>query len=352
MKESRDKGLRGLRGKALILTPLILLFLMGCASTQVIEEPVSSIVWPKPPDRPKIKFVRAISKSDDLRQSKEKSWIEKTWRFFAGETEERVFAAPYGVTADNQNNVYIADRDAREVFVFNLRTGKEYSFPIDTGIGGDYPIGIGIAENIYVSLPLSGRVLVFNKKGTLLNEIGEGADLQRATGIAVNPDKGLVYVVDTLSHNVKAFDLGGKFQFSFGKRGDNDGEFNYPTHIFADRHGKIYITDEMNYRIQAFAFDGKFLYKLGKTGMVPGTFQSPKGVAVDSDGNIYVADAMADSVQIFDKEGKLLLFFGGSGSDDGEFWSPAGLFIDKNDRLYVTDLYNRRVQIFQYLKGD
>ncbi len=353
MKANRGKG-SGLRGRRffipLILTPLI--FLIGCASIPVLEEPFSNIVWPKPPDKARIRFLKSVSKAEDIRKTGEGGWIKKTWTFLTGESAENVLVAPYSVTADTEGNVYVADRDTREIFSFNMQTRKSYSFSFETEDLEDYPIGIGTAKDIYVTYPNSGRVIIFNKNGRVVNKIGKEANLKRPIGIAVNAAKGLLYVADTLAHDIKVFDLSGKPLLTFGKRGDKDGEFNYPTHIFAARDGTVYVTDELNFRIQAFTYDGKFLFKIGKVGTVPGTFESPKGVAVDSEGNIYVADAMADSIQVFSRDGRLLLFFGGGGSGDGQFAGPAGMFIDKDDRIYITDLYNRRVQVFQYLKGN
>lgn len=326
------------------------LLISGCASITVLEEP-SNIVWPKPPDKARVRFLKSVSNTEDIRKTGNPGWFKKSWTFITGELAEKVLVAPYGVTADREGSVFIADRDTREIFTFNLLSGKSYSLFFETEDLEDYPIGIMVAEDIYVSYPNSGRVMVFTRKGKVVNEIGKD-NLQRPTGVAVNATKGLLYVADTLGHDINVFDLSGKPFFTFGKRGDKDGEFNYPTHIFAGRDGTVYVTDELNFRIQAFTYDGKFLFKLGKIGTVPGTFQSPKGVAADSEGNIYVADAMADSIQVFNREGRLLLVFGGSGTTEGQFAGPTGMFIDKDDRIYITDLYNSRVQVFQYLKGE
>lgn len=328
---------------------VVILILAGCASAPFIEEPSSNTVWPRPPDKARIRFIKSISKIEDV-QTKESGVLGKFWTFLAGETSTGELIVPYGITADEEGNAYVVDRATREVFSFNLHTGKSSSFFYEPKDPEDYPIGITVADNIYVTYPNSRRIMVFNRKGNVVSEIGKEADLKRPTGIAGNVNKGLLYVVDTVGHNIKVFDLSGKMLFAFGKRGGEDGEFNYPTHIFAARDGTVYITDELNFRIQAFTSDGKFLFKFGKIGTVPGTFESPKGVAVDSDGNIYVADAMSDSIQVFNKDWKLLLLFGGNGSGKGQFAGPAGMYIDRKDRIYITDLYNRRVQVFQYLK--
>lgn len=348
------------RGQGQRLTSYILLaagcwllatfLILGCASAPLIEESHSTIVWPPPPEKPRIRFLKAISKTEDLIKTEKGGWLKRAWIFLAGEGSETVLVAPYGVAADKNGNAFVADRDTGEIFSFNLRSGKSSSFFFDTEDPEDYPIGIGIAKNIYITYPNSGLVRVFNGKGALTAGFGKNADLKRPTGIAINEGNGRVYVVDTLGHDIKVFDLEGKHLFTFGKRGEKDGEFNFPTHIFVANDDTVYVTDELNFRVQVFTPDGNFIFKFGKIGTVPGTIQSPKGVAIDSDGNIYLADAMADSIQVFNREGKLLLFFGGNGSEDGQFEGPAGMFIDKDDRIYITDLYNKRVQVFQYLK--
>ena len=333
-------------GYCLLATFLIL----GCASAPLIEDSHSDIAWPPPPEKARIRFLKAISKTEDLVRTEKGDWLKRAWIFLTGEGSETALVAPYGVTADKEGNVFVVDRDTGEILSFNLRSGKSSSLFFDTEDPEDYPIGIGIAKNIYVTYPNSGLVRVFSGKGAMAAEFGKDADLKRPTGIAINEGNGRVYVVDTLGHDIKVFNLEGKPLFTFGKRGEKDGEFNFPTHIFVANDDTVYVTDELNFRVQAFTPDGNFIFKFGKIGTVPGTIQSPKGVAVDSDGNIYIADAMADSIQVFNRDGGLLLLFGGNGSEDGQFEGPAGMFIDKDDRIYITDLYNRRVQVFQYLK--
>ncbi len=332
------------------LAILLLSFAAGCTSVQevVIEGTDVDLVWPPPPDTPKIRFLKSVSKIRENLPFREEGGFGRAWKFLAGERKEYIFSAPYGVTADDGKNLFVVDRDTGVIVHINLKTGKADAFYHESADPADFPIGIAVAKNIYVTYPRSGLVRIFDRKGRFKGDMGGGI-LTRPTGIAVNRREGLLYVVDTLAHDVKVFDLGGRHLFSFGGRGEKRGNFNYPTHAFVSSAGDLYVTDELNFRIQVFSKRGKYLFELGKIGSVPGTFQSPKGVAVDSDGNIYVADAMADSIQIFDRRGKLLLFFGGSGTAYGRFWSPSGLFIDDSDRIYIADLYNARVQVFRYL---
>ena len=104
--------------------------------------------------------------------------------------------------------------------------------------------------------------------------------------------------------------------------GNGPGEFNFPTHIAADRQGDLYVTDSMNSRIVRLDPEGRFKNQIGAQGDGPGHFSRPKGVAVDTFGHVYVMDAVFDNIQIFDREGQYLLALGELGSEPGQFWLP------------------------------
>jgi len=341
-----------------VLLMVYLFFFTGCAEVTVarIERSNIDIAWPRPPLKAKIKFIGSISRIQETGLSEEKGFLAKSWEKITGmDIEDYRFLAPYGVSVDEDGTLYVVDRDKAEIVVINIDTGITSvfsAFPDDrSGFSeeSDYPLGIAVAENLYVTYPKSGKVRVFSREGLFKKEFGEASGLERPTGVAVNIQEDRLYIVDTTKHNIKVFNLKGDFISSFGKRGMKEGEFNYPTHIFAGNDGTIYITDEMNFRVQTLSKTGEFLSTVGEVGQVLGTFQSPKGVATDSNGNIYVADAMADHIQVFNKQGALLIAFGENGYGYGQFGGPAGMFIDKKDQLYIADLYNQRIQIFKYV---
>ena len=99
----------------------------------------------------------------------------------------------------------------------------------------------------------------------------------------------------------------------FGKYGDGEGEFIWPTGLDIDDKENVYVTDEWmnrisafdkegnfyvaeveNSRVQIFSTDGKYLSELA-----PGSFSSPHGLAFDSKGDIYVADTGNNFVRKF-----------------------------------------------------
>jgi DNA-binding beta-propeller fold protein YncE len=337
----------------IILAVILFLGPAACVKdTKIAEVSLPEIVWPKPPEIPRIRFVAAVSKPQDLQIRP--GVFRRFFDYLTGKTEVPM-VAPYGVETDSAGRLYVVDTFLRTVHVFDVKSSAYYLFPSDKA-NLVSPIDIAIENaggSIYVSDSKEGVVKIFTDAGkNFAGELGKGI-LGRPTGIAVNEKTSELLVVDTLNACIFRFDLAGrKLKGKFGGSGKAEGEFNFPTNICVNRDGIIIASDSLNFRIQEFTSDGQFLRTFGSIGTGPGHFSRPKGVAVDSDGNIYVVDGLFDNVQMFDRESRLLMAFGRPGNGYGEFWLPTGIFIDPNDRIYVSDSYNKRVQIFQYLKGN
>jgi DNA-binding beta-propeller fold protein YncE len=216
------------------------------------------------------------------------------------------------------------------------------------------PVGLIFDEEARLYLSDSaGRVFAFGADGALrftLRRAGE-KPLLRPTGLAYSPAKRLLYVVDTLAHEVHAFGTNGEYAFSFGRRGEEPGAFNFPTHAFRSAAGEIYVTDALNFRIAIFDESGKPLGSFGRHGDGSGDLAMPKGLAVDRDGVVYVADGLFDNVQLFSRSGDFLLTLGQRGVEFGEFWLPSGVFVSGSGELYVCDTYNGRIQVFRITEG-
>lgn len=341
--------LQGLTASALII--FLSVFTVGCFKA-IIEksEPVPELVWPSPPEIPRIRFVTSISRPQDM--NIREGTIKKLMRFFKG-TKENSIVNPYGLTTDRQGRLFVVDTVNRQVHVFDEGKGAYFTFPQGEP-SLKSPIGIAVDENgnIFVTDSTEAVVRVFNDHGKkYIREIGRGI-LSRPTGITVNHITHELLVVDTLKSEVIRFDLSDYRVKGAIRRGDlHTGMFHYPTNISVSGNGLIFVTDSLNFRIQVFSPEGAFLNSFGQPGNRPGYFARPKGVAIDTDGNIYVVDSLFDNVQVFNSEGSLLMDFGSPGHDYGKFWLPTGIFIDKKNRIYVSDAYNNRVQIFQYIKG-
>jgi DNA-binding beta-propeller fold protein YncE len=325
----------------------LLLFFIGCASTpSPATKPSGNYAWPLPPATPKIKWVTQWSDRYDFGKPSE------FFEYLVGKERVEKLRRPNGVVADNAGNIYVADSEIRVIFVFDLEK-KALRFLGMGAVAG--PIGLAMDNKrgtLYVSDTRLDKVLALNKNtGDIILSVGGPGEFKNPSGLVFDEQRDRLYVADTQNHVIKAFDPNGQLLFSIGKRGTENGEFNYPSYVALDRNGRLFVVDSFNFRIQIFDTDGKFVKKFGKLGDASGYFTRPEGIGVDSDGNVYVVDASFNNFQIFNEEGKLLLWVGTAGAKPGEFYLPTGLYVDKNDRIYVADTFNRRAQVFQYLKG-
>jgi DNA-binding beta-propeller fold protein YncE len=312
------------------------------------------LVWPLPPEQPRIRYVTTYRGINDFKTRKMPKW--KTLLLGADDSDNRpsdVMVKPYGIAVSRLGRVYVADTAARRVFVFDPEA-KTVSFVGERGPGKlTKPVGVAVDGDgkVFVADGSLNRVYGYDIKGQLSIAIGREGDLESPSGLAVDRTRNLLYVADAKKHHVLCYStVSGSVVRTIGRRGGEPGEFNFPTNLFVNQSGRLYVTDTLNFRIQVFNPDGGFLGEFGTQGDTPGTLNRPKGVGVDSEGHVYVADSSFNNFQIFDAAGQLLLYVGSGGSEAGEFFLPAGLSIDDRDRIYVADQGNARVQVFEYLR--
>lgn len=262
---------------------------------------------------------------------------------------------PMGVALSRDGQrLYVADRAWNLVFVFDFAAGTMHTIGDSERYPLALPVGVALDadENVYVTDTGTRSVRVYDREGEFRTAIGKNV-LVRPTGVALDADRQRLYVVDTgqndsiEAHRVKVFDLAGELVQQIGRRGDGDGEFNFPTFASLDAEGRLYVVDSVNSRIQVFDADGSFLWKFGHSGDRIGDFARPKGVAVDTFGNIYVVDSRWSNVQIFNQQGRLLMIFAGVGTYPGLLMNPTAVTIDRENRIYVSDTLGKRVSIYQ-----
>jgi DNA-binding beta-propeller fold protein YncE len=346
MKETGSSGWK--HALALTCMGIALAGLVGCAAEPVKKTETAGLVWPMPPEQPRIRFLAEYRSEGDLGP---KNDLRAT---LLGEKKTGIaLDKPYGVTASaDGKRIYVTDTRLRAIMVFDL--DRREVRPLRTDAHGALynPLEIRLDRRgrLYVSDSERNEVLVLSPEGKTLQALGKPESIGRPTGLALDETRNRLYVTDTIRHRVLVYDMDGKFLFDFGERGADPGQFNYPVNLAVDREGRILVTDTGNFRVQVFDQEGKYLNTFGRLGDSYGSFSRPKGVAVDADNNIYVIDAAFNNFQIFDRDGKLLLFVGRAGREPGTFWIPTAIFIDSSDRVYVVDSMNARVQVFQYIK--
>ncbi len=329
---------------------LSVLLTLGCASKWSLRTELSetALVWPFPPNMPKVTYLMDIK---GFKPSGGSQSLMDTVVYGKGGGDEDSLGLPVSLARGRDGRLAVADMGQRCVHFY---VPAEQKYLRLSGVGGEVlvsPVGVIFDEDLrlYVADSVAAKVFVFDGDGKFLFAIDKVKDgrLIRPTGLAYNKQKKYLYVVDTLSHTVYAFNTKGEVLFSFGGRGEKEGMLNFPTHIFCSPAGNVYVADTMNFRVEIFDDMGYFLGSFGRHGDGTGNFAMLKGIAVDKDGIIFVADSIFDNVQLFDNKGTFLLTVGKRGGAKGEFWLPSGVFIDDNDIIYVSDTYNKRVQVFK-----
>jgi len=334
------------RSAVTALCAAALLIVGGCATA---PKPVETkLVWPPPPGVARIQFVRSIASDEDLEH--DTTTTQKILNFLGGDKPtSNQFAEPTGIAlSDDGSRIYVSDIMQRAVYIFDF--GAKSFFKIDS-INAPGGVALDAQENLYVVETLDKKIVVYGRDRTLIREITDPS-VERPVGIAIDKQRGRIYLVDTGTNKttdftVKIFDLDGTLRGHIGNgQGVKPGQFIYPTYACVDAAGNVYVSDSFNGRVQKFDPDGKYLMTYGQRGDAWGEFDKPKGVAVDSFGNLYVVDAGWSNVQIFNPKGQILLFFGGRGGYPGLLRNPNPIAIDKHNRIYVGDFLNARVEVY------
>lgn len=313
--------------------------MVGCSAPQ----PVQRFFWPPAPDEPKVEYIGSYVTSADMKKKGSSRLSD-----FLGDVGEPLFVKPWGVAySRNNDKVYVTDAGQGKIVAMDFTLGESKGL---NGIPGAYGIAVDGKGRIFVSSGNTLEVLVYSSEGKVIFSFGKYL-FKRPGGIAINNELGLVYVVDVKDHNVKVFNLDGVHLYSFGSRGGNPGNFNFPTDIAVTSKGDLVVTDTLNARVQVFSIKGDFLRTFGERGRSIQYFQFPKGVAVDSEDHIYITDAMGSHVKVMSLDGELLLVVGGPYASivPGGFNLPMGIDIDDDDRIYIVDQQNKAVHIFQYM---
>jgi sugar lactone lactonase YvrE len=343
MRKAIDRSGAALCGALALLAP-------ACSVprfTLHTAQPEITLQWPYPPNEAKVTYVRSLTGLE-----KHKGSGSKIKAFLVGKEEEdtNAFVLPVSVATAGDGRIAVADMGRRCVHLYipaeqrYLRLDGSKTEKIASPVG----VIFDDASRLYLS-DSTGKVFAFGPNGELLFTLRKAGTeiLQRPTGLAYSPRSKLLYVVDTLANRIHAYRTNGELAFSFGRRGEETGAFNFPTHIFRSSSGELYVTDALDFRIAIFDEQGQPLGVFGHHGDGSGDLAMPKGIAVDRDGIVYVVDALFDNVQLFNRRGDFLLTLGRRGADFGEFWLPSGAFISDRNELYVCDTYNRRIQVFR-----
>jgi DNA-binding beta-propeller fold protein YncE len=324
--------------------------LSACAGQQ---KPQADVVWPLPPDMPRVKHVRSFGSNDDLASGT----FAALGRAFLPSASEAVVAQPTGLAlSPDERTLYVASNSAGRVLTVDLEkwSMRLMSFPDENRPAGPFGVATDAEGRLYVTDHLANVVRVYSPEGKSLLKFGE-LQLQRPTGIAIDRRRGLVYVTagagsESKHHRVEVFTLQGKYVRTIGTRGNDPGQFNFPANLAVSKDGSLFVVDMLNFRVQVFDPEGVLVTSFGRIGDgQPGTFDKAKSVGFDSFGNIYVVDSQQGYVQIFNDKFQPLMAFSGRARARGYMAMPTAIAISSQNTIFVADFGGAAVHQFQLI---
>lgn len=147
------------------------------------------------------------------------------------------------------------------------------------------------------------RVVKFDRDGKFLTAWGERPsspdDRRPGTfdavhGIAVDPDTRRVYVTDRERARIQIFDENGAFLDQFTTGSPSTPQVLY---LSADKH--LWIADNDTSKVVKYDLNGRYQYSWGSRGEWPGSFWNVHGMSVDQEGNLYLAEVNNGRAQKF-----------------------------------------------------
>lgn len=247
--------------------------------------------------------------------------LEATVIFDEGQNQ---LIRPLGITVDAEGRLLVADEGTHRISFFSVDDGA-------------YLTSLG-------------------QQGAAAQE---GAFFERPHSVAVDPESGEIYIVDTWNYRIRAFDSDSAFIGHWGQpltsgfdapREPTDG-FWGPRDIAVDDQGRVYVSDTGNKRIRVYDFDGTFLWDIGSGGSGEGQLNEPAGIALHPDGRLFVADTWNRRIAVFTQEGVFLENYPVRGWYD-ELGNRPYLAVDPvRDLLYVADPDAGRVLVYD-VNGD
>jgi DNA-binding beta-propeller fold protein YncE/ABC-type spermidine/putrescine transport system permease subunit II len=263
------------------------------------------------------------------------------------------FIYPRAIDIASDGSLFIVDKTGRiQHLTADGKFLAEFQMPL---IEAGKPTGLSFAPNgnLYVADTHYHRVVIFSPEGKIVGQFGKfGQDdgcFIYPTDVAFSGE-GRIFVSEYGGNDrISVFSEKGDFLYCFGTPGNGPGQLSRPSAICADRSQKhLYVADACNHRIGIYNFEGKLLKYIGSVGREPGQLRYPYDLALSSNGCIAVCEFGNNRLQLFSPEGQSLSVYGRPGHRMGELAYPWGLAIDSKGRVFIVDAGNNRIQVWKF----
>ena len=262
------------------------------------------------------------------------------------------FAYPRAIDITGDSSLFVVDKTGR---IQRLSPEGKFidciNMPlIETG----KPTGLSVAPNgnLYVADTHYHRVVVFSPEGKLIDEFGkfgqENGCFIYPTDVAFSPD-GRIFVSEYGGNDrISVFTRQGDFLFYFGNPGSGTGQLARPSALCVDAAKNcLYVADACNHRIAVYDLSGNLLEYIGSAGRAPGQLRYPYDLALLADGTLVVCEYGNNRLQLFGPDRKSLAVYGCAGRQSGQLAYPWGVAVDARRRAFIVDAGNNRIQVWQ-----
>ena len=254
---------------------------------------------------------------------------------------------------------YTPQRRGRHQLKIQINTNEMAIFPIfvdrpPTSL--DTPIQIIKAEAAWrIALSESGDVYLtqyalecfvhLNCRGSV-KKVVKCVDIVAARGIEVDSQTGSVYISG--NHKLQKYNSDGELTKEVGgtNPGTQPGELHEPNDVRFYK-SRVYICDSGNGRVQIFDPELNYVHSFGTKGKEIGQLQWPEDIDFDTEGNAYVVDSQDQSVSVFSPTYMFLKCIGKGSNLLGIF--PLSVRIH-NNYMYISDPY-KSVSIYHKSTG-
>ncbi|GEM_PF-1957566 len=317
---------------------------------------------------------------DWLRLRFSDAWVVSLWagngieEHKDGTGAQAAFLSPYGLTADPDGTLYIADAGGSSIRVISpegvvstmkLTDEKDDDFTLSA----IHDVVRDSQGNFYVPERTKHRILKISTGGVVSvlaggvqgfqNGKGATARFKFPMGLAVDSDDN-VYVSDSGNSAIRKIDANGDVTTFAGGNGygTNDGDYTTarladPFEIAIDKDDNIYVADRGFGRVRKITPDRQVTTLAGSGTQPDGTttyplIKSPTGIDVDDEGNVYIAELGNDVIRKISVSGVVSVLAGAinqKGNTQGEasmarFDGPAGIAIDAAGNLYIAEVHS------------
>lgn len=227
-----------------------------------------------------------------------------------GETVDESIRMPLGVAFDGGGDLWISNSGQARVETYTSDGAFIRVLGDEEGPGQLLaPYGIAVDQErgrVYVADYAAGMVQIYSTDGRYVGHFpSDQQDLAVFGPDGFSPYDVQVYggrVVVSSNDGLYFFDLEGRVVDRWGgeakkgsvARGSGWGEFNFPDAFTIDREtDTFYVADTMNRRVVAIDAGGSWLWVAGRgdeAGDIKSFWQLPRGIAIGTDGNLYVVD--------------------------------------------------------------